>query len=139
MRVHIKQCHCCTRDRKVCEYRKKISDGGKGVLTGMHFTHSCSEYHTQFHPGDRVSIDLYHLKIKHRPYYYEEFYACAPTKWVPYEGNPVEGLISGWEIAEICRGKFFNITLDKSVTLTRVKKEGVDEGEIRIEYQRERV
>jgi len=137
MRVHIKQCHCCTIDRKQCEYRKKISKAGKGVLVGMHFTHVCSEYHTQFQPGDRVSISLYHLNIKNKLPYYDRFFENASTRWVPYEGNPVEGVISGWNTAEICRDKFFRINLDKSVILTRVKNVGTVDSPQRIEYQQE--
>lgn len=111
LRIHIKLCKHCVREKKDCEYYNRLKEETKDILPNTHFSHNCAEYNNLFRKGERVAVKLFHQTS---PFPDAPLY-CS---WREYENNPVEGTI------DKCFNGFYLIKLEKSVNLDRVNPSG---------------
>ena len=100
---HIKQCKDC--HVKKCKYKANLK-AATDSLTKTHVMHNCPEYKKLFKVGQRVEIRLFTRVL-------DEYLGYV---WEP--SDLATGLITG----NIYRGRFWEIQLDKSVTLVRNQK-----------------
>ena len=100
---HIKQCrHCPEHDD--CDYKQSLKEVTKN-MEPIHVSHNCRKYKTLFQIGQRVEIEVN----------YREPDDERGSVWESY------GFVTGAITGIIYRKNFWEVQLDKPVTLTRYK------------------
>jgi len=119
MKIVIPLCRHCSRDKDKCEHRatlrKAVRDNGSNVTV----IHNCTVYRTLWTPGERVWVDMKEWKPKYYP-------GVRPEEGDPYNaywgGEWVDAPPQQGTIVETTSKRFFVVTFDAPITVSRPKK-----------------